>query len=185
MKILEDEGYYDKIHPLNMQILWPALSFVVMRWLKENEPKSYNKAKYFLNAHDYIRFKLTGVLGAEITDISGTGLLNTKEQRIDREMLKLGGIEEVADMIPPLVGSFDEAGKITKEVAEFTGLGEGFRFLQVVMISMPPPLQPVPLMKPEFVLLQAPGPIINTLEKPRLLRRIFSPLRYFHARGTG
>ncbi len=36
MKVLENEGYYEKIHPLNMQILWPALSFVVMRWLKEN-----------------------------------------------------------------------------------------------------------------------------------------------------
>jgi L-xylulokinase len=125
MKVLETEGYYKKIHPLNMQILWPALSFVVMRWLKENEPESYAKTKYFLNAHDYVRFKLTGVLCAEITDMSGTGLINTKEQRIDREMLKLGGIEEVADMIPPLVGSFDEAGKILKEVSELTGLGVG------------------------------------------------------------
>ncbi|NTU75821.1 MAG: carbohydrate kinase, partial [Anaerolineaceae bacterium] len=125
MKVLENEGYYEKIHPLNMQILWPALSFVVMRWLKENEPENYKNVKYFLNAHDYIRFKLTGMLYSEITDISGTGLLNTKEQRIDREMLKLGGIEEVADMIPPLVGSFDEAGKITNEVAELTGLRDG------------------------------------------------------------
>jgi L-xylulokinase len=57
--------------------------------------------------------------------MSGTGLINTKEQRIDREMLKLGEIEEVADMIPPLVGSFDEAGKILKEVSDLTGLGEG------------------------------------------------------------
>ena len=125
LEILENEGYYEQIHPLNMQILWPALSFVVMRWLKENEPKSYHNVKYFLNAHDYIRFKLTGELAAEITDISGTGLLNTKEQRVDREMLKLGGIEEVADMIPPLVGSFDEAGRITKETAEITGINEG------------------------------------------------------------
>ncbi len=125
MKILENEGYYEKVHPLNMQILWPALSFVVMRWLKDNEPESYNKVKYFLNAHDYIRFRLTGVLAAELTDISGTGLINTKEQKIDRAMLKLGGIEEVADMIPPLVGSFDQAGKVTKDVAEVVGINEG------------------------------------------------------------
>jgi len=124
-KILENEGYYEKVHPLNMQVLWPALSFVIMRWLKENEPESYNKTKYFLTAHDYIRFKLTGELRSEISIISGTGLINTKEQRIDSEMLKLGGIEEVADMIPPLVGSFDEAGTIKKEVAEQLGLGEG------------------------------------------------------------
>ena len=81
---------------------------------------------YFLTAIDYIRFKLTGELrSAEISTISGTGLINTKEQKIDREMLKLGGIEEVADMIPPLVGSFDEAGKITADVAHQTGLSQG------------------------------------------------------------
>ncbi len=122
---LEKEGYYDKVHPQNMQVLWPALSFVLMRWLKENEPQNYARAAYFLTAHDYIRFKLTGELRAETSCISGTGLINTKEQRIDREMLKLGGIGEVADMIPPLVGSFEEAGRITKEVAEQIGLLEG------------------------------------------------------------
>ena len=125
LEILEKEGYYQNIHPQNMQVLWPALSFVALRWLKENEPESYQKAKYFLTAIDYIRFKLTGELNAEVSVNSGTGLINTKEQRIDREMLKKGGIEEVADMIPPLVGSFDEAGKIIKEVADQTGLKEG------------------------------------------------------------
>lgn len=125
LEILEKEGYYDSVHPQNMQVLWPALSFVALRWLKENEPESYQKAKYFLTAIDYIRFKLTGELKAEISVNSGTGLINTREQRVDREMLKLGGIEEIADMIPPLVGSFEEAGKITKEVAEETGLKQG------------------------------------------------------------
>ncbi len=125
LDVLEKEGYYDRVHPQNMQILWPALSFVLMRWLKENEQENYNNTKYFLTAHDYIRFKLTGELRSEISCISGTGLINTKEQRIDPEMLKLGGIEEVAQMIPPLVGSFDEAGRITKEVANQLGLREG------------------------------------------------------------
>ncbi len=125
LKILEEEGYYEQVHPLNMQILWPALSFVVMRWLKENEPQAYRRTRYFLTAHDYIRFMLTGELRSELSIISGTGLINTKEQRIDREMLKLGGIEEVADMIPPLVASFEEAGTITKDVAEELGLREG------------------------------------------------------------
>ena len=125
LKILEDEGYYDQVHPLNMQILWPALSLVVLRWLKDNEPESYQKANTFQTAIDYIRFKLTGELRAEISTMSGTGLINVKEEKVDREMLKLAGIEEVADMIPPLVGSFDEAGTITKKIADETGLKEG------------------------------------------------------------
>jgi len=125
LEILEKEGYYEKVHPQNMQVLWPALSLVALRWLKENEPESYQKAKYFLTAIDFIRFKLTGELRAEISTMSGTGLINVKEERVDKDMLKLAGIEEAADMIPPLAGSFDEAGKITKEIADQTGLKEG------------------------------------------------------------
>ena len=125
LEILEKEGYYEKIHPLNMQVLWPALSLVAMRWLKENEAESYQKTKYFLTAIDYIRYMLTGELRAEISTLSGTGLINVKEQSVDREMLRLAKIEEVAEMIPPLAGSFDEAGRITKEVADQTGLQEG------------------------------------------------------------
>lgn len=125
IKKLEDEGYYDSVHPQSMQVLWPALSFIVMRWLKDNEPESYHKAKYFLTAIDYIRFKLTGELRSEMSCVSGTGLINVKDQKVDREMLMRGGIEEVADMIPPLAGSFEETGKVTKEAAQQTGLSEG------------------------------------------------------------
>lgn len=125
LEILENEGYYEKIHPKNMQVLWPALSFVALRWLKENEPESYQQAGYFLTAIDYIRFKLTGELRSEISTLSGTGLLNIKDRKVDPDLLKLGGIEEVAEMIPPLAESFEEAGKITPEVAQLTGLREG------------------------------------------------------------
>jgi len=125
LEILESEGYYQQIHPQNMQVLWPALSFVALRWLKENEPESYQQAKYFLTAIDYIRFKLTGELRAEISTLSGTGLLNVKDRRVDPDLLKRGGIEEVAEMIPPLAESFEEAGRITAEVAHATGLKEG------------------------------------------------------------
>ncbi len=123
--ILEKEGYYESVHPLNMQVLWPALSLVALRWLKEQEPESYQKAKYFLTSIDYVRYRLTGELRSEISINSGTGLINVKEQRVDREMLKSGGIEEVADMLSPLTDSFDEAGRVTRDVADKTGLAEG------------------------------------------------------------
>ncbi|MFN2281084.1 MAG: FGGY-family carbohydrate kinase [Anaerolineales bacterium] len=125
LEILEKEGYYEKVHPLNMQVLWPALSLVALRWLKENESESYQKARYFLTSIDYIRFRLTGELRAEISTNSGTGLINVKEKRVDREMLNMAGIAEVADMIPPLANSFDEAGRVTAQIAQETGLQEG------------------------------------------------------------
>ncbi len=122
---LENEGYYENVHPQNMQALWPALSAVVMRWLKENEPENYAKIKYFFNVHDYIRFCMTGQAYCEISTISGTGLIDTAKRRIDRSMLEKMGIGEVADMLSPLIGSFDLAGTLTADVAEKVGLEAG------------------------------------------------------------
>ena len=58
IKKFEEAGYYEKIHGKNMQILWPALSILVMAWIRDNEPESYKKARYFFNIHDYWIFKL-------------------------------------------------------------------------------------------------------------------------------
>lgn len=125
IKRFEEAGYYEKVHCKNMQVLWPALSIVVMAWLRDNEPEAYKKARYFFNVHDYVRFRLTGEAFAEISDISGTGLINTRDRCVDREMLAVVGLEEMADKIPPLKGSFEQAGCVTAAAAELTGLAAG------------------------------------------------------------
>ncbi len=125
IKQWEENGSFEKLHPRNMQILWPALSVLVMAWLKDNRPELYGKAKYFLNAGDYLRFCLTGELHSEISVVSGTGLINTAEQRIDKDMLAEVGLAEVADMLPPLVGSTEITGRVTPEAAALTGLAPG------------------------------------------------------------
>ncbi len=125
VQTFEEEGYYEEVHPSNMQALWPGLSAVVMRWLKENEPENYARVKYFFNVHDYVRFRLTGKAYCEISDMSGTGLINTAKRKIDSDMLSKMGIGEVAQMIPPLIGSFDLAGRLDEGVAMAVGMEPG------------------------------------------------------------
>ena len=125
IKKFEQAGYYEKVHPKNMQLLWPALSILVMAWLRDNEPENYAKARYFFNVHDFVRFRLTGEARCELSDISGTGLIHTAGQRIDCEMLADMGLEDMADMLSPLAGSYDPAGRVTEEAAVLTGLKAG------------------------------------------------------------
>lgn len=120
-----EDGTFARIHPMNMQALWPALSLCVMAWLRDHEPESLEKAKWFFNVKDYIRFKLTGEAYLEYSDATGCGLLNTRDRKIDPDMLDIAGLRMVADKLPPVRFATDQCGKVTREAAEQTGLAEG------------------------------------------------------------
>ena len=119
------QGVNKKALPFTAQSLWAAQPNALLCWLRDNEPQVMEKARWVMMAKDYIRFKLTGEVFAEITDMSGTSLMNVVSGKYDKEVLQLFGIEEYQEILPPLIGSTDLAGKITAEVAGVTGLKVG------------------------------------------------------------
>jgi xylulokinase len=96
---------------------------VSLRWLKENEPQHYQKTAVALLPKDYIRFVLTGEIGTEFTDASGTGLFDVSVVKWSAYMIELMGIRN--DMIPSCFKPYEVAGKITSPIAHLTGLKEG------------------------------------------------------------
>ena len=60
-------------------------------WLRENEPAKYEECKQILLPKDYIRYRLTGEYCSEVSDASGTLLLDVKSRAWHREMLKQTG----------------------------------------------------------------------------------------------
>jgi len=92
-------------------------------WLKENEPENYKKVKHILLPKDYIRYKLTDELFTEVSDAAGTLLFDVIKKRWSTGLL--GKLEINQDLLPPVLNSFDLAGKITKPIAEKTGLKFG------------------------------------------------------------
>ena len=97
----------------------------LLAWLKENEPEAYANIKWIFEAKDYIRFMLTGEAYAEETDYSGTSLMNLLTRDFDEELLRLWGLEEIKDCLPPLRHSFENCGRITAKAARASGLTEG------------------------------------------------------------
>jgi len=83
------------------------------------------RARWIFALKDYLRYRLTGEAFAEITNMSGSGLLNTLEARIDPDLLREYGLEGVGDKLPPLCGSTDLCGSVSREAARATGLLEG------------------------------------------------------------
>ncbi|MBP5325859.1 MAG: carbohydrate kinase [Pseudobutyrivibrio sp.] len=119
------DGTEDKAFKLSCQHIMACQPICLLAWIRDNEPESMDKIKWVFECKDYIRFRLTGEARAEITDYSGTGMMNLHTASFDKELLKLFGIERVWDALPPICLSTDIAGHITKDAAEATGLKEG------------------------------------------------------------
>jgi xylulokinase len=92
-------------------------------WVRDNEPANFARAKKFLLPKDYIRLKLTGEHCTEVSDASGTGLLDVVRRRWSREMVERMKLD--LSILPDLKESVEVTGAVTKAAAKATGLKEG------------------------------------------------------------
>ena len=97
----------------------------LLAWIRDNEPENYKHIKYVFACKDYIRFRLTGTPGAEMTDCSGSALLNLHTADYDPELLALYGLSEIRDALPPLCRAAEICGEVTPAAAAQCGLCPG------------------------------------------------------------
>lgn len=121
----KQDGTEDAAFKLSCQHVMACQPVALLSWLKDNEPETVDQIRWIFECKDYVRFRLTGVAYAEITDYSGSGLLNLHTQDYDRSLLHLFGLDWIEDKLPPIRQSTDICGRITKAVSEETGLAEG------------------------------------------------------------
>lgn len=92
-------------------------------WLRENEPEHYRRVKTLLLPKDYVRFRLTGEKAMEVSDAAGTLLFDVRARTWSLALLR--AIHVPVDILPPVYESVEICGRITRAVAEETGLKEG------------------------------------------------------------
>ena len=92
-------------------------------WLRNHERETYNKVAKVLLPKDYIRFKLTGVHATEVSDASGTALLDVANRRWSREVLEAAEIPY--SFMPECAESIEITGHVHAEAAALTGLAVG------------------------------------------------------------
>lgn len=119
------DGTSEEIFKTNYQSILACQPVSLLRWIQEEEPENFQKIRWIFEVKDFIRYKLTGEIFAEITDYSGSNLLDLSKRAFSFELLKRFGLEDVFDCLPPLKKSTDICGYITKEVSELTLLPEG------------------------------------------------------------
>jgi len=119
------DGTADKVFDKTFQSILASQPVSLLCWLRDNRPDVFNNIKWIFEVKDYIRFRMTGEAYAELTDISGSNLLNLKTRQYDRKLLDMFALNAVYDALPPLKRSFDVCGYISGEASALTGLIEG------------------------------------------------------------
>jgi len=118
------ENVLDRILGKTMQSLWPAQPNALLRWLIDNEPETMVRTRWMFMVKDYVRYRLTGEAYMEMTDMSGTSLIDVGKADYDDEVLDTWGLLDWKHIMPPLKRSADICGAITPEAAKLTGLLE-------------------------------------------------------------
>lgn len=113
------------VFPFTIQSFWPAQPNALLAWLKQNEPQNYDRLGAILMVKDYIKYRLTGEITGDYTDMSATSLMDVRNKRYSRELLALYDLSEVYDALPILKHSSEVVGQVTTAASQETGLAVG------------------------------------------------------------
>jgi xylulokinase len=92
-------------------------------WVRDNEPRQYERIRKVLLPKDYVRFQLTGEHASDVSDASGTALFDVVRRRWSAALAEKLGIDR--SILPYVYESPDVSGRVTASAAGATGLKEG------------------------------------------------------------
>jgi len=103
----------------------PLTNFTLTKflWVRETEPKNWDRVAHVMLPKDYVRFRLTGDRAIDMADASGTLLLDVAHRRWSQEMVEATGLDPRC--LPEVFESPEIVGRITARAAAATGLAEG------------------------------------------------------------
>ncbi len=104
--------------------LTPGMTGPMLKWIAENEPRTYRDTRWALAPKDWIRARLTGEFYAEPSDASATLLYDLMGDSWDLEVVAALGLD--ASLLAPLLPSAGApAGHLTAAAAAELGLPAG------------------------------------------------------------
>lgn len=92
-------------------------------WLRNREKKNFERTTKILLPKDYIRYRLTGEFATEVSDASGTLLLDVVRRRWSTDLLEKLQLD--GSMLPQVYESDVISGRISEVIAEEIGLKPG------------------------------------------------------------
>lgn len=92
-------------------------------WLRNNEKRNFDRVRMVLLPKDYIRYRLTGEYASEVSDASGTLLLDVANRRWSKALL--GKLDLDPGILPPVFESAEVTGRVSAVAAKLLGIPAG------------------------------------------------------------
>ena len=105
----------------------PMYSFSKIMWVKDNEPKIYNKTDLFLLYSDYILYKLSGSKYVDWSLASRTCLFNVVEKKFDEVLIKAADIDY--GIFPEPVQPGTVVAEMKSQIAKELGLNNNIQLI--------------------------------------------------------
>lgn len=119
-----ESGLMDELFAVSGNVVFPGYTVAVLRWLKDNEPETLRRARHSVFCKDWIRFRLTGEIAVEHTDVSAVPY-DIREGRFSEEVFTACGVPEALALLPPPRDPGEIVGHLLPAVAAETGLPAG------------------------------------------------------------
>src|SRR5262249_24739790 len=92
-------------------------------WVRKNEPANWDRVRQVLLPKDYIRYRLTGTYATEVSDASGTLMLDVANRRWSRDLLSKLDIDPA--LLPPCHESPEVSARAIEVGPAATGVPKG------------------------------------------------------------
>jgi xylulokinase len=92
-------------------------------WVRDHEPRNFERVSAMLLPKDYIRYRLTGGFATEVSDASGTALFDVVRRTWSFDMMDRLGLDR--SILPAVSESSDVTGVVSQVAADLTGLRAG------------------------------------------------------------
>ena len=100
-----------------------SFTLTKLLWVRQNEPRLYRRIRHVLLPKDYVRLRLTGAHAGDVSDMSGTLLLDPRKRDWSEKALKLFEIDRA--ILPDVYESHEITGEVTARVARQLGIAPG------------------------------------------------------------
>ena len=100
-----------------------SFTLTKLLWVRRHEPAVYRRIRHILLPKDYVRLRLTGAYAGDVSDMSGTLMLDQRKRDWSEAIIRLFKLDR--DMLPPVYESHEVTGEIAPSVARLLGLAAG------------------------------------------------------------
>lgn len=117
----------DKLSQYTANIAFAGFTAPKILWVRNNEPENFEKINKIMLPKDYLAYLFSGVFCTDVSDASGTLLMDVKNRCWSDEMLEICGISK--SILPSIYESFQVVGNISETMAARIGVSNDVKII--------------------------------------------------------